>query len=83
MKTFVVGTHWKHLVETLPMSAHNICFLGEIKKLENWTPLSSRALYIMNDSPPMEDYTRPNNTSLKATVYGSSAVPCKKIPNEH
>ena len=30
------GTHWKCLNETLPMSTHNICFLGEIRKLELW-----------------------------------------------
>ena len=29
--TFVVGTRWKRLIETLPMSAQNICFHGVVK----------------------------------------------------
>ena len=36
IKTYVVGTHWKRLVEALPMSTHNICFYGE---LENYYPI--------------------------------------------
>ena len=32
MKTYVVGTHQKHLHKVLLMSTHNICFHGEIRK---------------------------------------------------
>ena len=32
MKTYVVGTHQKHLGEVLLMTTHNICFHGEIRK---------------------------------------------------
>ena len=32
-KTYVVGTHKKHLSEVLLMSTHNICFHGEIRKI--------------------------------------------------
>ena len=33
MKTYVVGTHYKHLGEALLMSTHDICFHGEIRKI--------------------------------------------------
>ena len=33
MKTYVVGTHLKHLAEVLLMSTHNICFRGEMRKI--------------------------------------------------
>ena len=33
IKTYVVGTHLKHLTEVLQMSTHNICFLGELEKI--------------------------------------------------
>ena len=32
IKTYVVGTHYKHLKEMLLMSTHNICFYGGIRK---------------------------------------------------
>ena len=32
MKTYIVGSYWKCLVEALPMSTHNICFHGKIRK---------------------------------------------------
>ena len=25
MKTYIVGIHWNCLIETIPMSTHNIC----------------------------------------------------------
>ena len=28
-----MGTHWKRLAKELPMSTHNICFCGEIRKI--------------------------------------------------
>ena len=31
-KTYLVGTHYKHLSKVLLMSTHSICFLGEIRK---------------------------------------------------
>ena len=33
MKTYVVGTHKKRLIEALLMSIHNICFRVEIRKI--------------------------------------------------
>ena len=49
MKTYVVGTHSKHLAEALWLSTHNICFRGKSEKkkhyldthpnLELWSPL--------------------------------------------
>ena len=33
MKTYVMGTYLKRLVETLPMSTHNIYFQREMRKL--------------------------------------------------
>ena len=32
LKTYVVGTHQKHLGKALLMRTHNICFHGEIEK---------------------------------------------------
>ena len=37
MKTYVVGTHWKRLIETLPMSATTKIF---IDSHTNYNPLS-------------------------------------------
>ena len=31
-KNIGCGTHWKRLIETLPMSTNNACFRGEIRK---------------------------------------------------
>ena len=36
MKTSVVGTQWKQLIEALPMGTHNICFCGEIRKISEF-----------------------------------------------
>ena len=33
LKNIFVGTHQKRLIEALLMSAHNICFRGEIRKI--------------------------------------------------
>ena len=38
MKTYVVGTHKKRLMETLPLITHNICFHGEIRKILSGYP---------------------------------------------
>ena len=43
-KSFVVGTHWERLNETLPMSIHNICFLGDLRGLELLINFLSRVL---------------------------------------
>ena len=32
-KTYVVGTHWNRLDKAIPMSTHNICFRGKIRKI--------------------------------------------------
>ena len=32
-KTYIVGTHSKHLGEALLMSTHNICIYGEIRNI--------------------------------------------------
>ena len=37
-KTYLMGTHQKHLSEVLLMSTHNICFHGEIRKNIIWIP---------------------------------------------
>ena len=44
IKTYVVGTHQKHLGETLLMSTHNIWFRGEIRKMLCGYPLLSVAM---------------------------------------
>ena len=36
MKTFVMGTHLKHLTEALLVSTHNICFNGEVRKYQHF-----------------------------------------------
>ena len=36
MKTYVVGTHKKGLIEVLLMSTHNICLCAEIRKVSNF-----------------------------------------------
>ena len=43
-KTYIVGTHQKHLGEALLMSTHNICFRGEIRKIITWYALLSRPM---------------------------------------
>ena len=44
-KTYVVGTHQKHLAEALLLSTHNICFCGEIRKIFTRYPPLSRPMY--------------------------------------
>ena len=44
MKTYVVGTHLKGLIEALLMSTHNICFRGEMRTVFTWYPLLSIAM---------------------------------------
>ena len=46
MKTYVVGTHYKHLGEALLMSTNNICFHAEIRKIICCYPLLSRVCLI-------------------------------------
>ena len=43
-KTYVVGIHWKHLIEALLMSTHNICFRGEVRKIFTWYPPLSKPI---------------------------------------
>ena len=43
-KTYVVGTHCKHLTDVLIVSTHNICFPGEIRKIFSPYPLLSGAM---------------------------------------
>ena len=38
MLGYIVGTRLKALIEAFPISTHNICFRGEIKKLLSSTP---------------------------------------------
>ena len=45
MKTYVVGTHLKHLAEALLMSTHNICFRGLIRKICGYPLLSVAMLF--------------------------------------
>ena len=45
MKTYVVGTHYKHLAEALLMSTHNVCFCGEIRKILCGYSLLSVAMF--------------------------------------
>ena len=49
MKTQVVGTHQKHLSETLLMSTHNLCFHAEIRKISiyfGWKNVLSVAMFL-------------------------------------
>ena len=31
---YIVGTHWNHLAEVIPMSIHNICVYGYVRKYQ-------------------------------------------------
>ena len=46
MKTYVLGTHLKHLAEALLTSTHNICFHGGIRKLLSGYPFIDLELRI-------------------------------------
>ena len=37
MKTYIVGAHWKSLIEAIPVNNHNVCFHGEIRKIAGWS----------------------------------------------
>ena len=58
MKTYVMGTHKKRLAEALLMSTHNICFLGEIRKIFTGYPPLSRHMHSfkLKKDPNLELY---------------------------
>ena len=43
-KNIGCGTHWKRLIEMLPMSTNNICFRGEIRKTAIWVSFLNRVM---------------------------------------
>ena len=45
MKTYVVGTQWKHLSEVLPISTHSICFARRNKINISILGMEKNALY--------------------------------------
>ena len=49
MKTYVVGTHQKHLDEMLLMSMHNTCFCGKIRNISG-PSCSKLTTSLVNDS---------------------------------
>ena len=71
MKTYVVGTHWKHLNEMLPMSTHHICLVWEIKEIHSRYPSYLGLLHSLKEDTIKKCYSSSTSISVR-TIFSAS-----------